>query len=432
MKRMSSVLLAMVMMLAMVLTACNSSSETKGSGDSSEGGSSGSKSGDLEIFSWWTAGGEADGLKALMNQFNNKYPDIEVTNAAVAGGAGSNAKAVLATRMQGGDPPSTFQVHGGAELMTWVDSSKMANLNDMYEENGWNDIFPKELIDLLSKDGDIYGVPVDIHRGNVFFYNKKIFEDNNIKEPKTYEDFFKAAEKLKSKGITPLALGDKNVWPATMLFENALLANLGPDQYRQLWNGDVPFDDPAVKKSAETVKKMLGYVNKGHSSLAWQDAAQMVVDGKAAMTVMGDWAKGFFTSKDLEPKKDFGWFTSPGTDDMFMVINDSFGLPKGVENPDNVKKFLKVLASKESQVKFNQLKGSIPARTDIDHSKFDVYAQETMDDFSSASLTPSLAHGSAAPEGFATKANQAVNIFVTQKNVDQLIQSLQQASSQLK
>ena len=67
----------------------------------------------VEIFSWWTAGGEAEGLEALIEVFNQKYPEIEVINATVAGGAGSNAKAVLASRMQGGNAPDSFQVPAG-------------------------------------------------------------------------------------------------------------------------------------------------------------------------------------------------------------------------------------------------------------------------------------------------------------------------------
>ena len=68
---------------------------------------------ELEIFSWWTGGGEEEGLLALIDEFNEQYPDIEVINATVAGGAGSNAKAVLKTRMLGGNPPDSFQVHAG-------------------------------------------------------------------------------------------------------------------------------------------------------------------------------------------------------------------------------------------------------------------------------------------------------------------------------
>ncbi|TLS38416.1 ABC transporter substrate-binding protein [Pseudalkalibacillus caeni] len=425
--------LSLFLVLALVLAACSNSNSSSGEGGDS-GGSNDGGEGKLDIFSWWTGAGEEDGLNALIDLFKEKHPDVDVENAAVAGGAGTNAKAVLASRMQGDDPPATFQVHGGAELNEgWVAAGKMEPLNDLYEENGWNDKFPEDLIDMVSKDGDIYSVPVDIHRGNVLWYNTKVFEENGVEVPTTFDEFFAAADKLKAAGVTPLALGDKEPWTATQIFENVLLGQLGPDDYKKLFNGELSFTDPKVKESAEIFKKMLSYINEDHSSRNWQDASQLVANGEAAMNIMGDWAKGYFVNDlDLKVKEDFGWTETPGTDGMFMIITDTFGLPKGVSNPDDVKKFLTVLGSVEGQDVFNPLKGSIPARVDADKSKYDAYGQETMEDFKDASLAPSLAHGSAAAEGFLTKVNQAVNIFVTQQNVDQFIDSLDQASAELK
>lgn len=200
--------LVLIFGLSLFLAACN---------DTESSGEKGEEVEKLEIFSWWTGAGEEAGLNALVELFQEKHPDIEVENAAVAGGAGTNAKAVLASRMQGDDPPSTFQVHGGAELNEgWVAAGKMQPLNDLYEEMGWHDKFPEELIELVSKDGNIYSVPVNIHRGNVLWYNKQIFEENNLEPPTTFDEFFEVAETLKSKGITPLALGDKEPWTASI------------------------------------------------------------------------------------------------------------------------------------------------------------------------------------------------------------------------
>ncbi|MGG1687295.1 ABC transporter substrate-binding protein [Pseudalkalibacillus sp. NRS-1564] len=420
----------LVLVLALVpLSACSNSGETN---SSSEG--SASKEETLDIFSWWTGAGEEDGLNALIDLFKEEYPDIEVENAAVAGGAGTNAKAVLASRMQGNDPPATFQVHGGSELNDgWVAADKMETLNDLYESEGWGDKFPEDLIDLVSKDGDIYSVPVNIHRGNVLWYNTSIFEENGVEPPATFDEFFAAADQLQEASVTPLALGDKEPWTATHLFETALLGTLGADDYKKLFTGEMSFSDPKVKEAAENFKKMLSYVNEDHSSRNWQDASQLVADGEAAMNVMGDWAKGYFVNDlNLKVKEDFGWVATPGTDGMFMVITDTFGLPKGVSNPEDVKKFLSVLGSVEGQDAFNPLKGSIPARVDADLSNYDEYGKETIEDFKNASLAPSLAHGSAAPEGFVTKVNQAINIFVTQQDVDQFISSLEDASGDLK
>jgi len=422
--------LALALGFGMALSGCSSSSS---SSDDAKQGSQ--KAGEkLEIFSWWTGAGEEDGLKALIKLFQEKYPDIEVENAAVAGGAGTNAKAVLASRMQGNDPPSTFQVHGGAELNEgWVAAGKMEPLNSLYEQEGWMDKFPKALIDMVSKDGNIYSVPVNIHRGNVLWYNKKVFADNGLQPPKTFDEFFQVADQLKAKGIAPLALGDKEPWTATHLFETVLLGTLGTDNYQKLWTGEWSFNDPQVKQAVETFKKMLSYINEDHSSRNWQDAAQLVAEGKAAMYVMGDWAKGYFVNDlKLKVNEDFGYVPTPNTAGKFMVITDTFGLPKGVKNRDDVKKFLAVLGSVEGQDAFNPLKGSIPARIDADPSKYDEYGKQTMQDFKTAELAPSLAHGSAAPEGFVTKVNQAVNIFVTQKDVKTFIDTLASAAAELK
>ncbi|MTW85274.1 extracellular solute-binding protein [Virgibacillus dakarensis] len=420
--------------LALVLAACSSDSSGKSDGDSeSKSGDSDSAGGKVEIFSWWTGAGEEDGLLALIDLFKEKHPDIEIENAAVAGGAGTNAKAVLATRMQGDDPPSTFQVHGGAELNEgWVAAGKMEPLDDFYEENELMDKFPEELIDLVSKDGKIYSVPVNIHRGNVLFYNMKVFEENGIEVPTTFDEFLAAADKLQAAGITPLALGDKEGWPATQVFENILLGVLGPDDYKKLFAGEIGFDDKRVKEAVDKFDKILDYANEDHASRNWQDSAQLVANGEAAMINMGDWAKGYFNNDlDLETNKDFGYFAFPETDGNFMVITDTFGLPKGVENPDDVKEFLKVLGSVEGQDAFNPLKGSIPARVDADKSKYDEYGKDAMEDFNNSRLVPSLAHGSAASEGFLTKVNQAVNIFVTQRDADNFTQALQNAASEL-
>ncbi|AIF44576.1 ABC transporter substrate-binding protein [Virgibacillus sp. SK37] len=419
--------------LVLMLAACSSDSAKEEDGDSDAKASEGGGEGKVEIFSWWTGAGEEDGLLALIDLFEEKHPDISVENAAVAGGAGTNAKAVLATRMQGDDPPSTFQVHGGEELnKSWVAADKMQPLNDLYEANEWMDKFPEDLIDLVSQDGNIYSVPVNIHRGNVIFYNKKVFEDNGVDVPTTFDEFFKAADKLQEAGVTPLALGDKESWTATQIFENVLLGVLGPDDYGKLFKGEIAFDDPRVKEAAEKFGKMLDYVNEDHASRNWQDSGQLVANGEAAMLNMGDWAKGYFVNDlNLETNKDFGYVAFPDTDGDFMVITDTFGLPKGVENPDEVKEFLTVLGSVEGQDAFNPLKGSIPARVDADPSKYDDYGKDTIEDFKNANLAPSLAHGSAAAEGFVTKANQAVNIFVTQRDVDNFIEALKNAAGEL-
>ena len=373
----------------------------------------------LEIFSWWTAGGEAEGLDAMLKVFSAKYPDIEIINATVAGGAGSNAKAVLATRMQGGNPPDAFQVHAGHELIdTWVVSGYMEPVTFILKDNGWMDKFPKDVLDIISYNGEVYSIPVNIHRSNVMWYNVKIFKDNGLTPPRTMDEFFSVAEKLKARGITPLALGDSGAWAATHLLESVILAATGPDKYRQLWAGKVSWSDPDVRKGLENYARMMRYTNADHAALTNMDAAGYVAEGKAAMNVMGDWAAGYFKSQNYVQGQDWDWLPSPGTAGSFIMLSDSFGLTKNAPNRANVIKWLEVCASREGQDAFNPIKGSIPSRTDGDRSKYDAYLNAAMDDFATNAIVPSVAHGAAISEAWLTKVNDIMAVFTTDMDVD--------------
>src|SRR5262249_23185361 len=120
--------------------------------------------GKLEIFSWWTTGGEAAGLLKLFELAKRQHPGLEIINATVAGGAGQNAKAVLKTRMLGGDPPDSFQVHMGRELIdTWVTTGFMEPLDPLFKQAGWEKAFPPGVLELLKHNGAYYSVPANIH-----------------------------------------------------------------------------------------------------------------------------------------------------------------------------------------------------------------------------------------------------------------------------
>lgn len=383
----------------------------------------------LEIFSWWTAGGEAEGLQAMYDEFYRQYPDIEIINATVAGGAGTNAKAVLATRMQGGNPPDSFQVHAGKELIdTWVVSDFMEPVTFILEDAGYMDMFPEDVIDIISYQGEVYSIPVNIHRSNVMWYSPKLFAQFNLQPPKTMADFFRVAEVFKANGITALALGDNEIWAATHLLESVILAHTGPDKYNSLWQGKVRWNDAQVRAALNDFAKMMGYINRDHAALANMDAAGYVAEGKAAMNVMGDWAAGYYYSQNYVQGQDWDWAPAPGTSGNFIMLSDSFGLPKNAPNRDNVIKWLTLCASQEGQDAFNPVKGSIPARIDGDRSKYDRYLNAAMDDFASDAIVPSVAHGAAISEPWLTRINDIMSVFVTDLNVNKAIGEFQAAA----
>ena len=372
-------------------------------------------SGELEIFSWW-AGDEGPALEALIALYGDMYPDVQVINATVTGGSGVNAKAVLKTRMLGGDVPDSFQVHAGQELIgTWVVAGRMEDLTFLYEEQGWFDLFPSDLIALLGTDDGIWSVPVNIHRSNVNWYIPANLATWGVEAPTTWDEFLAIAPGLEAKGIIPLALGEN--WTVTHLWESVAVAVLGADEYANLWDGTLAFDSAAGVAVWEMFDKILDYTNEDASSLSWQQATDMVVNGHAAFNIMGDWAAGYMTTTlGLDPTTDFGWLPSPGTDGVFIALSDSFGLPKGAPNRDNVIAWLSLLGSKDGQDAFNPLKGSIAARIDSDLSKYSVYGQSAAADWKSDTIAGSLQHGFAANEGFMNDFATVMEIFLAARN----------------
>ena len=117
------------------------------------------------------------------------------------------------------------------------------------------------------------------------------------------------------------------------------------------------------------------------------------MEGKVAFTSMGDWADGEFIKANKKENVDFGWVSHPGTEGSFIIVADGFTLAKGAPHKDATIAWLKSIGSKESQETFNPLKGSIPARTDVDKSKFDNYHQWSMKSFASASSNSGLVGG---------------------------------------
>lgn len=372
-------------------------------------------SGDLEIFSWW-AGDEGPALEALIELYNSLYPNVNVINATVTGGSGVNARAVLNNRMLGGNPPGSFQVHAGSELTdTWVVAGRMEDLTFLYEEEGWFDAFPQGILDLMTYEGGVYSVPVNIHRSNVMWYNPAKLEEWGITAPTTWDEFLAVCPTIQAAGVTPLVVGEE--WTQRHLWESVALGVLGADGWNGIWTGETAADGPEMVAVWEKFGEVLACSNidTDATGLSWQQAIDRVVAGEAAFNIMGDWAAGYMsTTLGLEPGVGFGYAPSPDTAGVFMALSDSFGLPLNAPNRPAVVEWLRVLGSVEGQNAFNPLKGSIPARSDIDLAATGLYNQYLIDTaaaWGSDVIVGSLVHGTVGNPRFAGEFSTVLEIF---------------------
>jgi glucose/mannose transport system substrate-binding protein len=371
----------------------------------------------IEILHWWKQGGEAEAIDALLGVYKQQNPGVKIVDSSVDGSA--LARAAIRTKISDGSPPDTFQANGGWDLMAWVlydGHDTDPTYLEALDSSEWMGEVPQPVLESVSYKERVYGVPLNIHRVNTFFYNKDVFEraQVHVEDLKTLDDVFAAAEMIKvynqqqlqdnkdALPITPIAMGFKqtegdmatdDTWTLALLFfENILVAHLGGTDYWKL------FTEPKINdKDMEIVwaealddfRKLVSYSNLNASALTWNEPLDMVLNGDAAMTIMGDWGKGYANSKHKDATT-FGVVPTPGTAGTFVFTTDTFGLTVGAPNPRDTSNLLALFGSREGQDIFNPLKGSISARrdSDITNDRYDAMAKQTFYDFTHSTQVP--------------------------------------------
>jgi glucose/mannose transport system substrate-binding protein len=414
---------AVIAGLALVVAACGGSDSS-----SDQAAQNAAPTKKLEVFSWWTSGSEDAALKELFSTFKTADPGVAITNGAVAGGGGSNAQAVLQTRLQGNNPPDSWQTHPGQAIGQYVDAGYLADLTPV--ENKLGDVMPKALVDAQSKDGKVYGISTGAHRGNVLWYSTKALEKAGVSEPSkdyTFDQFVADLGKLKAAGVTPLCVGAKDAFAAPQLFENTLLGVIGAEKWAALTSGKTGWDDPQVKQAAANYVRLLPYFDPDASASTWDQATKRIASGQCGFESMGDWAYGELTKAGAKEGKDFGYVPHPGTNGSFVLVVDTFVVAKNAKNSKNAMDWITSIASKDAQLAFNREKGSTPVRTDVDVSSYPQYQQEAAKSFRSDKPVWSIAHGQATSPQFQQSFYDAVTQFTQSKDVNAFVQALQSA-----
>ncbi|HUU72866.1 MAG TPA: ABC transporter substrate-binding protein [Burkholderiales bacterium] len=359
------------------------------------------ESGQVEVLHWWTSGGEARSvaeLKKMLEDRGDTWKDF-----AVAGGGGETAMTVLKSRVVSGNPPTAAQVKGPG-IQEWAREGVLANLDEVARAGDWDNLLPGVVSNVMKYEGHYVAVPVNVHRVNWMWANPEVFSKAGAEIPTTWEAFAIAADKIQKAGFIAIAHGGQP-WQDATLFESIALGTGGAEWYRQAFVDldQGALNSPTMEKSFETLRMVQKYIDRDAANRDWNLATAMVINGKAAMQFMGDWAKGEFTAAGKTPGTDYVCAPAPGTDGSFTFNIDSFIM---FEQKDDAGKtaqahLAEAIMDPKFQEIFNLNKGSIPVRLGMDLSKFDQCAKDSAAQFASAStemkLVPSWAHEMAMP-----------------------------------
>jgi len=406
------------------VSACSSSNTNKPS-------ATGAAVKNVEVFTWWAAGGEKAGLDGMISVFKKDCSQYTFVNAAVAGGGGDKAKTLLANNLKAGNAPDSFQAHAGGELSDYIANSQVEDITAVFKAAGLDNAFPKELLSQITVAGKVYSVPADIHRANMVWVNPVVLKKAKLdpaKAPATVKDWIADLAKLKAAGVaTPLALSKG--FAEEMLLETTLLGDLGVDKFNGLYDGSTKWDGADVTTAINDYKTLVGYSNSDRETMDWDAAMSKYLlptdptTATAGYQVMGDWVPAQILSLKM-PESSYMYWPAPGTDGVYQWLSDSFTLPKGAKNPEGSKCWLKVVGSAEGQKAFNMVKGSIPARSDATSDGYPKYQQWAMAQWKTSKLAPSLAHGSAGPGAWNNDVQTALSAFSANSDVATLQTSL--------
>jgi glucose/mannose transport system substrate-binding protein len=354
---------------------------------------------EVEVLHWWTSGGEAAALDVLKK--NLEAQGVTWKDMPVAGGGGEAAMTALRARVTAGNPPTAVQALG-FDITDWAKQGVVGDLGEVAAAEKWDAVVPAALQAFSKYDGKWIAAPVNVHSTNWVWINKKALDAAGGKAPESWDELIAVLDKMKANGISPIGHGGQ-AWQDATIFDAVVLSQ-GTDFYK----ASMIDLDPAALSGEQMVAvfdkmgKLKSYVDADFSGRDWNLASAMVIEGKAGMQFMGDWAKGEFLKAGQKPGTDFVCIRFPGTQGAVTFNSDQFMMFQvGDANKAAQLKMASAIEDPAFQSAFNVVKGSAPARTDVPNDAFDDCGKKAMADLADADkngkLFGSMAHGHANP-----------------------------------
>ncbi len=323
---------------------------------------------DLEVTHWWTSGGEAAAVAEFAKAYDALPGGDKWVDGAI-GGSGDVARPIIISRIKGGKPMGATMLNTGSDANELIKAGLMLDLTDLATKEGWKDfIRPAKILDNCVIDGHVYCVPVNIHSAQWLWTNRHVFEDNGMTPPKNFSELVADAPKLQAAGVQPLSAA--NGWPINLMMDAIMIGVGGVDLTTSIYRDRnvEAASGPEMRKVFEAMDGARKLIDPNTIVAQWNEATGLVIEGKAAGNIMGDWAQGEFQVAKKVAGTDYDCLPGLGFFPVLDTGGDSFFFPKS-SDPTITEAQLKLasmMVSKPVQVSFNLKKGSLPIRGDVD------------------------------------------------------------------
>ncbi|WP_053362796.1 extracellular solute-binding protein [Bacillus sp. FJAT-27251] len=307
-KKAFTAVMSMALAGSLALAGCSSSSETSG-----ESGSSGDKT-VVKMMHMWpqgSANAQYSIVDDIIKNYEKENPDVDIQTEILNNEQYKEKIKVLSASNELPDIGITW---AAGYMQPYVEGNMFAPLDDVLE-GGLKEEFVPGTIEAFTMEEKTYGLPLELNIAPVY-YNKEIFEKNNLEVPKTYDEFLNVVETLEKNGVIPITVGNKDRWTGSMWYMYLADRIGGPETLNNAINRTGSFEDPALVKAAEEIKKLvdMNAFVKGYNGLSNDEAKGYFMNEQAAMYVMGTWElPNYTTSPDVadEFKEKIGYFKFP-------------------------------------------------------------------------------------------------------------------------
>lgn len=372
--RMISVLVIAALLFAVAGCGAKEAAEQENAGAAGSDApkAAGDKAVTLKMITWVQETNEK-AIKDLNDAFTKKYPNVEIVVDTVAP---NDYPTLQNTRISAGDVdlltslsafdtlPQDFTK--GCDKPAWqtfVESGAYLDITDQPFLKNWD---PNMLKNASSYNGKVFGIDMGAVGYNGLFYNKKLFDENGLKEPGTWDEFVKICETFKAKNIAPITLGMKDGWPLDAIGVSGLVGANEEDLTafaKGLWTGTRKLTDEQTMKIWNRADQFVSYLEKNVQSVTYGDAPGRFVAGKAAMLYDGTWNNGTITALDKDFQ--FGYFALPGDKDgkpnqLQGKYDMQFHVYSKTANKDTCLKWMEFLSQKENYTEFVSTIGFFP------------------------------------------------------------------------
>lgn len=352
----------------------------------------------LQVLHWWKSASERKAVDLIAARLAEQ--DIGWRDGMVPSGSGAAAAIVLRSRMLAKDAPEVAQVNG-IVIRDWARLDLLQNLDAVAQAGKWDKVLLPTVAAAIQSDGHVYAAPVGIHRMNNLYYNRKLFARAGLAAPNTWDEFERAAAKLQQLGVTPFAQSSEP-WQVAGLFETLVLSE-GAQFYRSLFQQRDPaaYADPRLASALNRLRGLKKWMGAPIQERTWDAGIRELAEGRAAMMVMGDWAKGELLLRGLSIDDGFGCATVPGTERWHLYNIDTLSMLAAREaRRGDQEKLAALIVTPALQNDYNQVKGSIPVLRNAPVAKMDACARASWKSFNSGpeAQVPSLVHRMATDE----------------------------------